>query len=242
MALIVLPLIVRSAPACQCLELQPPCAAYWQADAVFVGSVTDITPSFDDLESSMRAGRRKVRFSLEESYRGTGGSEAVLANGVESCEYRFEVGKKYFVYAYRNPEDNTLSTHGCSRTSAAPNATEDLAYVRTLSETRLSQDISGVIQEDRHTPVKGVKIVADGRRRRLQSVSDGEGKFKIMIPGAGRYSVRVFLPRNASVAGPMPQTERVSSVAASGKHTIVEYVLDIQDGGCEFLVVPVVIE
>ena len=40
-----------TANACQCLLQAPACADYWRADAVFVGSVTNIAPSFDDLEA-----------------------------------------------------------------------------------------------------------------------------------------------------------------------------------------------
>ena len=241
-ALIMLPLTANSAFACQCLERQPPCADYWQADAVFVGSVTEISPSFDDFESSVRTKNRRVRFSLEKSYRGVDGSEVVLDNWINSCEYQFEIGKKYFVYAYRNTEENTLGTQGCSRTTAVSNATEDLAYIQAFSEGKSNQRISGVIQEGRYTPVKGIKVVASGKGKSLQSVSDGEGKFNILIPEAGRYKVRIFLPRNSSVAGPQPQVEKISNVVTNDKHTIVEYDLEMQNGRCEFLVIPAFIE
>ena len=241
-ALILLPLIADSALACQCLERQPPCADYWQAEAVFVGTVTEISPTFDDFESSLRTKNRRVWFSLEKSYRGVKGNEIILENWINSCEYQFEKGKKYFVYAYRNAEDGSLGTHGCSRTTEASRASEDLAYIQAFSVGKSNQGVSGVIQRDRYTPIKGVKVVASGKGKRFQSISNSEGRFKIVIPEAGKYKVRIFLPRQSSVGGPQPQIEKISNVVTTKKHTIVEYDLEMQSGRCEFLVVPALIE
>src|SRR5947208_2739787 len=98
---LLLPGFFDAARACTCFEEKPPCAAYWKADAVFVGTVTDV---------KIASGLRTVRFSLEQAYRGVSGEQVELVNAISSCEYEFAEGKKYFVYAGRDQGRDTLAT------------------------------------------------------------------------------------------------------------------------------------
>jgi hypothetical protein len=237
---IVSPYAVDVARACQCLQRQPPCADYWQADAVFVGTVTDISPAFGDYESY--GSDRTVRFSLEQAYRGVEGQEVELVNWINSCEYQFEKGKKYFVYAYRNSRSNTLGTHGCSRTTEVSHATEDIAYVRGVSSKHAEQSISGVVLENRYTPVTGVKINIRGEGRHYNASTDGEGRFKVLIIQPGKYSVRFILPRNSGVIGVEEQLNQFTTYKPTDKNTILGAEVDIQVGRCAFFDVPLVID
>jgi hypothetical protein len=137
---------------CVCFERQPPCADYWRAAAVFRGTVKDISPPFENAQRAISTTTRAVRFSIEQSYRGVEVDEIELIDQISDCEYQFETGKTYFVYAYRNP-DHTLETNGCSRTTEISHASDDLAYVRELSEGKARQFISGIVREDGYTPL-----------------------------------------------------------------------------------------
>lgn len=236
---IVSPALVNVARACQCLERQPPCADYWRADAVFIGTATDISPAFGDYESY--GSDRTVRFSLEHAYRGIEGQAVELVNWINSCEYQFEKGKKYFVYAYRNQRNNTLGTHGCSRTREISRATEDTAYVQGLSGRHTEQSISGIVLENRYTPVTGVKINIRGEGRRYNAITDDEGRFKVQISQPGKYSVRFILPRHAGVIGVEEQLNQFTTYKPTDKNTILGAEVDIQAGKCAFFDVPLVI-
>jgi hypothetical protein len=46
-----------------------------------------------------------------------------------ACDYTFDVGKSYIVYAYLNTETNRFGTSICLRTKPLEDAAEDLKYL-----------------------------------------------------------------------------------------------------------------
>lgn len=68
--LLLLPCFAARAPACQCRERQPPCSQYAEADAVFVGAVTDVTPVDGDLIATAESSFKRVGFKVERAFRG----------------------------------------------------------------------------------------------------------------------------------------------------------------------------
>src|SRR5262249_15981578 len=98
--------------ACSCIASGPPCQAYWQADAVFVGQVKakeikeeiTIAPNGERLRSLDAEVR--ATFTITEAFRGVAGKEVEIittASGA-ACGYHFEVGGVYIVYAYEFPK------------------------------------------------------------------------------------------------------------------------------------------
>jgi hypothetical protein len=116
----------RAADACSCLNSGMACTAAWRADAVFVGHVVSI-------ESSSPGGRI-VGLAVVEAFRGFQLSQVTLVTGYSGadCGYPFQMGESYLVYAHRSPTGE-LSTSICSRTRPAANASDDLAYLRSLA-------------------------------------------------------------------------------------------------------------
>lgn len=238
-ALILVTCSSATAIGCQCLVQASACADYWRADAVFVGSVTNIVPSFDDFETSVRTKNRKVTFTIKNAYRGSLGAQVELQDWINSCEFRFEKGHHYLVYAYRNSEDNTLGTHGCSRTTEVAHATEDLTYINALTRGAAHQDIAGIIQDPfSKKPVVGMTVIATTAGRKLKSVSDRNGNFKIPLRRGGHYTVKIYLPSTYSIGGPAPYIDRIKTVATTSRQTVVEYDLNLVTGQCEYLVIP----
>jgi hypothetical protein len=129
-------LISGTATACQCLVQVPARADYWRADAVFMGSVTDIAPSFDDLETSLRTKNRKITVSVETVYRGSVSKEIDLQDWINSCEFRFEKGHKYLIYGYRNL-DNKHNVHHDFENIAARLTANERSNNRTLNSKHL---------------------------------------------------------------------------------------------------------
>lgn len=229
----------KTGNACQCLIRAPASTDYWRADVVFVGSVTDIVPSFDDLDSSLRTKNRKVTLSVENMYRGSVGARIDLQDWINSCEFRFEKGRKYLVYAYRNTDDNSLGTHGCSRTSELSHAKEDIDYINALRRGTVRQTISGVIQNpvlDR--PHAGISVIASANGRQLKTTSDRKGNFKIPVTRPGQYTVRIYFPSGYSIGGPAPYVDKIKNVTTTRRQTVVEYQLTLSKGQSEYLVVP----
>src|SRR4051812_27760944 len=73
LAALALLLVPRLATACACLASGPACAAVWQADAVFDGTVMSVTPSAATREAAGRAvpvDEKRVRLTVRQAWRG----------------------------------------------------------------------------------------------------------------------------------------------------------------------------
>lgn len=89
--------IPSEARACTCLEYDVPvCAAYWRANAVFVGQLLDITPVEHTSERQLPT--VMLHFIVEQPFRG------ITANRVDvetlsgtSCDMRFGKGERYLI-------------------------------------------------------------------------------------------------------------------------------------------------
>ena len=121
------------AEACSCAEPGPPCAAFWQADTVFLGRAMSIesTPRDRDSMNGLR-----VQFSVQRMYRGGEAAQIAIhtSPGETSCGYPFRSGETYVVYANRSPQ-GTLVTTTCSRTRRASVGVDDLAYGHYATNT-----------------------------------------------------------------------------------------------------------
>lgn len=143
---VLLPIAARPAEACSCFA-NPPCAAVWKADAVFVGTVIDrvqepvggsiswtvhsvavnqrlhgAIDSFIALVPGNRPSPEQIEASTSHSALGWVGS---------SCDFNFELGRQYIIYA-RKTADGRWTTSLCSGTKLVEEAAEDLDYIATV--------------------------------------------------------------------------------------------------------------
>ncbi|HJQ30821.1 MAG TPA: hypothetical protein VJ866_01505 [Pyrinomonadaceae bacterium] len=235
--LLLLPCFAARALACQCRERQPPCSQYAEADAVFVGSVTDSTPVDENLSPLEGSSHRKIGFSVERAFHGVEGARAELIEWGTSCDFGFADGKTYLVYAYRSRGEEVLSTSYCSRTRELSEASADLTYLDGLKSAAPQTLITGLLA-DRERRLKGVRVTAEGGGGLYRSASDREGWFRLAVPKPGRYTVRIFLPPDVAVAGPSDLLDRVASTMRTRRHYVVLYDVEVRAGGCSFLDVP----
>lgn len=196
----------RTATACSCIDPGPPCQAYGAVSAVFSGRVTEIT-SFTSSDEQLRGyEQRLVRFAVSQPYRGVSGTsaETVTGNGGGDCGYPFKVGESYLVYAYQSPKDNKLHASICSRTRPLSEAGEDLEYIQSLSNAEAGGTIYGVVNRFRRVnadvsfqpvgPMDGIRVTIEGGGRRTESVTDGQGEFRVTGLSPGSYDVRLTVP------------------------------------------------
>ena len=197
--------------ACTCLLTflgLPPCGAYWDASAVFTGRVTDISVIPLDLGDGLVGYKQKlVRFSIEESFRGTRGRSVEILTGMGGgdCGYDFKQGERYFVYAYSNPNNSKLHVGICGRTQPLSEASSDLDYARAVKSGKTGSIIHGIVLRytrdayvdyGQHNGIKGINIFVEGNGRRFNLITDDEGRFQMYGLPAGTYKVRAELPLN----------------------------------------------
>jgi Carboxypeptidase regulatory-like domain len=189
--------------ACSCAGIRPPCEAYWEASAVFVGVMTgDSSISVKDGQYQFQ--KRSVSFAIEEAFRGIQGAaaEVITGWGGGDCGFGFKRGERYLVYTYTNPQDNKLYTSICQRTRALSEAGEDLQYIRGLSSAAPGALIYGEVRRYRRDAsagrqpesMAGIKISIDGGEKQVETMTDLKGQFSVGALPSGVYKVKISLP------------------------------------------------
>src|ERR1044072_1446300 len=144
-------------PPPSCMNPGTPCESFGKAAAVFVGTVTAVRNSvrqqskdvseLSKLEDSgeMDSAPMAYKFSIEQAYLGVAGSEVEIftGSGGGDCGFTFQTGQSYLVYAYRY--NDKLSTSICTRTKPFSKATEDIAFLGTLSSAPQGVTIYGEV-------------------------------------------------------------------------------------------------
>jgi Carboxypeptidase regulatory-like domain len=195
--------------ACDCMGTRPTCEAYWQAEAVFIGTAKEISwiELEDKIENSTFKYRKPVfHFSVDQAFRGVNGSQVgvMTGQGGGDCGYGFKIGEQYLIYAYRdNQKKEMLSTSICTRTRPIRNADEDLEYIQGLSKASPGGWVFGEVFKSNRgpeglLPLEGVKITVEGQGKSVTVTTDSDGKFRASSLPEGNYKIRVAPPEGLS--------------------------------------------
>lgn len=219
------------ANACQCAEYGTPvCAAYWRADAVFVGQLTKITPvvkqSDDELPTVL------LHFIVEQPFRGVTSAQVDVATLFgTSCDMKFDKGERYLIYASLGTDNRSLFAGPCSRTTTFDDASEDLNYLRAVTQQGAQESISGRLALNKYDPLSGLKVTVQRGDQTLETTTDKQGQFDVTLPSPGTYTVRAFVPFAAAVLAYKgdPETREKATDAL----TTLEYELKIEKNHCD---------
>ncbi len=114
----------EEAHACKCVQSTPE-ERLQKSSAVFSGVAVEV-----DEDSSSDARPQRITFEVEESWKGVYEEQIVIQGDGSSCDFRFQEGERYLVYAIggRRSGEMRLSTSVCQGTRAldSPFAGEDL--------------------------------------------------------------------------------------------------------------------
>jgi hypothetical protein len=208
----------RPASACSCAS-RPACAAFWEADRVFVGRA-EVTP--------LGPGAQRARFRIEEAFRGPAGVIEIVARGIGgSCAYAFVHGTRYFVYARRAP-DGTWSSFYCDPTAPVDQAGESLAFARGVArDSRRGGSIFGSVliaeraragQVELPAPLSRATIVIRDGAQTLSTMTDSQGQFAFNDVAPRRYQLTV-----SAVPGVAPIPPAIVQIKGPGAcvvHTV----------------------
>jgi len=221
LAIMTLLLLSSSVSACLCPGVTP-CKAYADSEAVFVGLVTTtkietVKGRFppNAISTTTTGGEGPVAsFRVEEAFLGVNAKVVEVSGGGTNCDYYFEEGKRYLVYASRSPDGHVLYTNACSGTKSLSEAQEDLQYLRSAARRVAGGTISGVVNQKFATggeaastfkPIPKAKVFLEAGTRRFSTIADEKGSFEFRgIPG-GSYKIRTYPVTNYSSANVMAE-------------------------------------
>ena len=170
-----------------CWNTAPPCARYWEADAVFTGLAIDDGRDHEGATWGNRPARlvvEQVFFGLQEE------KEVEIDPGITTeCYFRFRKGQRYVIYAKRDASGG-LRTSGCLGSVRLDMAGEDLQFARRAARGGAVSFLFGSANAGSHGPLAGVEILASGQGKQYRSVTGADGNFTISPVAAGKYEVR----------------------------------------------------
>ncbi len=223
------------ADACTCGSVLP-CESYAGAQVVFVGRVaktetvssSGLMPS-RAISTTLTNGTRAAHFKIDEAFLGIDKSEVDIFGEATTCDYFFEEGAQYLVYAYRSADGKTLHTNLCAGTAPLREASVHLAYLRGLKNQRLGSVFSGRVREQYYNfrkqqfdgrPTPRAVVTLESGDRLFRARSNAKGEFALAGLAGGRYKVHTNPVANHSsvnILAELPQTE---------------WDIDIPDHGC----------
>jgi hypothetical protein len=226
-----LPFISEEARGCSCDEYGiPVCAAYWRADAVFAGQILDITPVMKKSDNEFPTVMLHV--FVEQPFRGVAGNRVdVQTLHGTSCDMRFEKGKRYLIYTSRGKDSDQLFAGPCTRTRELEHATDDLDYVRTVTQQEAKESILGRLLRNRHEALDGLKVTVQGGDKTFETKTDEEGNFSVPVPAPGMYTVRAFIPFAAYV---VTHTDQQPKITTTDALTTFEFEVQIAKNQCRY--------
>jgi len=186
----------RDASACEC-DLNPPCAAFWKADAVFVGRVT----AHDVRNVEGQPVVSATTLTVLRMFRGEQLPSIVLSGRLTSCSYGFRIGETYLVYASRSA-DGRFATSLCSGTKpvGSPVAEAEIATIQALPSLPPLGWIYGTVHRVvrdpdtrtvRDSPAGGVAVTITSPGTRASVLTDQAGRFEFPKLTPGTYSVQM---------------------------------------------------
>ena len=188
------PKALADTSSCDCARREPPCSAYWNASAVFVGRVDRVARA---------SGTRTITFTILERYRGVSSSSLDVATGPagQRCSLSLQTGHEYVVYAQKT-DAGVWTTSVCAGTREVADAAADLTYARDLREgtaadgriggqiVRVARDLAGKTIGPRN-PVADAVVVLSKDGATETTTTNHAGDFSFPSRGPGRYSVDV---------------------------------------------------
>ena len=216
---------LRVAEACTCYD-NPPCAAVWRAEAVFVGTVVERgqEPIGGTISWTVThvAVNQQLHGSLDSfitlvpsaSLPTVDEITASTLSGsplesMSTCDYRFETGRQYLIYA-RRTNDGRWTTSMCSGTKPLEGAAGDLEYLAGIPNAPLTGRVYGRIErivvdpadpmQTIAVPVAGIQVELARGSDRLTVSTDSQGRLDVQVP-PGDYRIAPIVPQTIRVYG-----------------------------------------
>ena len=202
------------AAACSCMfGGVAPCQEYWKTDAVFAGTVVGIS-KVTVTDGNYKSEKRLVRLAVIEAFRGVQEArvEVITGWGGGDCGYAFEDGETYLVYAHRAENGKRLYTGICTRTRLFAEASEDIAYIRSLPTAEASAVVFGKVNKRNYEwkegeisfkPVGSAELVIEGAGPQIKARTDAQGDYRITGLAPGAYKIKLSLPEGLTDNGMM---------------------------------------
>lgn len=174
-----------------------------------------------------------VEFSVRQTFKGLSGTRTrvATASGTD-CDFEFEIGQEYIVYAYHMPNQRYLTTGICTRTQLRAKAHEDMVYLDEVGKSVYRTRIMGIDRRDiTSSPLAASEITVVGNGEVYRAMAGKLGEFDIEVKQPGVYKISLI-----GQAG-LEFINHYSSwrVYSERGRPVVEFDRRIEKGDCAFI-------
>ncbi|MEJ8803100.1 hypothetical protein, partial [Pontibacter sp. H249] len=142
---------IQQAIACTCTS-PPTVKKNWEwSNQVFLGQVESVSQFYTSYGTPVTASTIRILESFKSKHQEGTAMRTFISYGSGSCDFDFENGQKYLIYADENPDDSFLRSSYCLRTSLLSNVSEnELEELRELNKntTTLKEHNTGAPKLD----------------------------------------------------------------------------------------------
>lgn len=183
-----------------------PCAAYAEADAVFLGKVTRINPESTTLREAIDGHDQMAYIAVERTYKGSVTKRVTLRQLKGKQAPTFVLRSRYLFYANYDKATRSWWVKPCGRTLMTDYAQDDLRYLDGLPKSAGRTRVAGIFTRYDPDPETGffaestperlagmrLKIIGEGRE--YEAVTDASGMYEIYDLPPGRYTLHPHIP------------------------------------------------
>lgn len=196
----------EQALACLCASGEELCSSYNSADVVFIGKVIEIKKATRKINlpdnQTINVIADEYKFVASRIFSGTtNNSELILVSEGTNCDFYFEQGKDYLVFAYRN-ESGKLGASICTPTKLVEEAKKELFFLQnTISKTKSGIIRGSIFNSSLEKSLPKISIDIQDilfPNKTFKFQTNSEGIFESELP-AGKYKVKPHFPEAVEI-------------------------------------------
>ncbi len=165
------------------------CAEFFKSSPVFVGTVVSkrtVPYEGDFLDGWI------YRLRVHRLFRGPTGNFVEVFTENSSARFPLDVGQRYLLFAERYGGRFVIDS--CGNSGLLSQAGETIRQIEELEKATAGGEIAGRIlagygEGYLERPIEGVRVTARGEQKTYATVTDREGRFRIVVP-PGKYTVQ----------------------------------------------------
>ena len=165
------------------------CSAFFESDAVFLGTVLSEKAVPDKDEPGFIEGWR-YQLRVAKAFRGVSRPTAIVHTSNDSGRLILRVGHEYLLFARKQDQELQVNDD-CGPLSDSSRSAEIVREIEDLRDASSAFVEGEVVRKTvSGSGVSGVNIAVSGMGRTYQAISDARGLFRVAVP-AGRCTIDV---------------------------------------------------